>query len=111
MAGGKGGKGSGTGRVAKNWGSKDYRKSKMKERQVEFRYCRKQTAEQNYKRHLQQLHQEEYEKNPGDIRQHGEQTINFFKQLSVRGVEGGDRVQASTYCHWGLLQDPGAKSN
>ena len=41
MAGGKGGKGSGTGRVAKNWGSKDYRKSKMKERQVECRYCRK----------------------------------------------------------------------
>ena len=109
MAGGKGAKCSGTGRVTKNWGSKDYRKSKMKERQVECRYCRKQTAEQNYKRHLQQLHQEEYEKNPGDIRQYGEQTINFFKQLSVRGVEGGDRVQASTY--WGLLQDHGAKSN
>ena len=52
MAGGKGGKGSGTGRVAKNWGCKDYHKSKIKERQVECRYCRKQTAEQNYKRHL-----------------------------------------------------------
>ena len=40
MAGGKGGKGSGTGRVAKKWGSKDYRKSKMEERQlvVECRY-------------------------------------------------------------------------
>ena len=69
----------------------------MKERQVECRYCRKQTAEQNYKSHLQQLHQEEYEKNPEAIRQYGEQTINFFKQPSVRGAEGGDRVQASTY--------------
>ena len=31
MTGGKGDKGSSTGRVAKNWGSKDYCKSEMKE--------------------------------------------------------------------------------
>lgn len=72
-------------------GSKDYRKSKAKERQVVCRYCRQQTAEQNYKRHLQLLHKEEYKKNPGDLRQYGEQTLGgFLKQPSVRGVEGGE---------------------
>ena len=79
-----GGKGKGKGREAKNWG-KTYQKSKMKEKQVECRYCRKLTAEQNYKRHLLQAHKAEYEKNPGDLRQYGEQSISLF---TVRGAEG-----------------------
>ena len=62
-------------------GSKDYRKSKAKERQVVCRYCRQQTAEQNYKRHLQLLHKEEYKKNPGDLRQYGEQTLGGFLKM------------------------------
>ena len=81
-----GGKGKGKGREAKNWG-KTYQKSKMKEKQVECRYCRKLVAEQNYRRHLLQLHKEEYEKNPGDLRQYGEQSISLF---AVRGAEGGE---------------------
>ena len=79
------GKGPGSGKVAKSW-QKTYTKSRTKTRKVKCRYCSAtEVAAQNYARHLQLVHKEEWKAHPGDLREAGEREVNFFQSKHNAG--------------------------
>ena len=81
----KGG-GPGSGRVTQSWEKRKF-VSKNKVRQLSCRYCKKPIAAQNYSRHLQTAHKDEWDANPGDLREFGDRAISFFNP----GTSGGGR--------------------
>ena len=81
----KGG-GPGSGRVTQSWEKRKF-VSKNKVRQLSCRYCKKPIAAQNYSRHLQIAHKDEWDANPGDLREFGDRAISFFNP----GTSGGGR--------------------
>ena len=91
----KGG-GPGSGRVTQSWEKRKF-VSKNKVRQLSCRYCKKPIAAQNYSRHLQTAHKDEWDANPGDLREFGDRAISFFnpgrsgggRQSKTAGAAGG----------------------
>ena len=91
----KGG-GPGSGRVTQSWEKRKF-VSKNKVRQLSCRYCKKPIAAQNYSRHLQTAHKDEWDANPGDLREFGDRAISFFNpgrsgggpQSKTAGAAGG----------------------
>ena len=78
------GPGPGSGKMAQSW-EKKKKVSKSKVRQAVCRYCRLSMAAQNYLRHLKISHKDEWESNPGDLKEAGDRAISFFNPVSSSG--------------------------
>jgi hypothetical protein len=99
----KGG-GHGPGRVPQSW-EKRKRVSKNKVRQLSCRYCKTSLAAQNYARHLQTVHKDDWDANPGDLREFGDRAISFLNpvrsvggpQSETGGAAGGVEVSGEDY--------------
>ena len=77
MAGSKGGQGPGSGKRKQSWEKAKY-VSKSKVRQAKCRVCQKELASQNYSRHLQEKHSDVWKSSKGELREWGDQPLNFF---------------------------------
>ena len=101
----KGG-GTGSGRVTLSW-EKGKFVSKSKVRQLSCRYCKKSLAAQNYARHLQTAHKDDWDANPGDLREFGDRAISFFHpvrsaevpQSEAGGADGGVEVGSEEHLY------------
>lgn len=81
----KGGQGSGKGKMRQLW---ETPVSKSKRSQTKIvkktcRVCKEEITSQNYGRHLREVHPEEWEKRPGDIRAAGERELSFYRKEST----------------------------
>ena len=107
----KGG-GNGPGRVTQSW-EKRKRVSKNKVRQLSCRYCKNSLAAQNYARHLQIVHKDDWDANPGDLREFGDRAISFLNpvrsvggpQSEPGGAAGGVEVGGEDYLGLGGSTD------
>lgn len=109
----KGG-GTGSGRVTLSW-EKGKFVSKSKVRQLSCRYCKKSLAAQNYARHLQTAHKDDWDANPGDLREFGDRAISFFHparsaevpQSEAGGADGGVEVGSEEHLGGSADTHPG----
>ena len=107
----KGG-GPGSGRVTQSW-ERRKRVSKNKVRQLSCRYCKNSLAAQNYARHLQIVHKDDWDANPGDLREFGDRAISFLNpvrsvggpQSDPGGAAGGVEVGGEDYLGLGACTD------
>ena len=92
MAGSKGGQGQGPGSGKRKQSLEKVKYvSKNKVRQAKCRVCQKELASQNYSRHLQEKHSEVWKSNKGDLREWGDQPLNFFNPRPAATVREEDQ--------------------